>query len=352
MDALAANPGAKEMPIKPLGMCHSFYIRSFGSYNTKHLMFFDGCATHLGCTVILRGAPNKELKGVKRVMSFMIFALYNWKLEKSYMMDIFASVVSLKSTSALSLDCKSPVKENPECKEINGESIRDVAVMENPGSPVKTPLSEEKNERLPFPVHSTPSKMTETNLVSDKSDPLQSYLSSSPFDKSDDFKNEVLTTQNDVIPFSYALERNILTISPYIEFFLPYLESEKGEKSPLRRFFNKQLYFSDFFNPNKPKKTEYNDSPSKKEENPNVIFKPSHYFVTATLTKPASDPSVQAALADFRARGGTIQNVCRCSSKSNVEEVKLSVREEIKKLEGKTISDVVCFCYLFIYFFK
>ncbi|KAB7498623.1 hypothetical protein Anas_05636, partial [Armadillidium nasatum] len=93
------------------------------------------------------------------------------------------------------------------------------------------------------------------------------------------------------------------------------------------------MYFSNSLIPNKPKKTEYNDSPSKREDNPNVIFKPSHYFVTATLTKPASDASVQAALADFRARGGTIQNVCRCSSKTNDDEVKLSVREEIKKLE-------------------
>lgn len=333
MDALAANPGAKELPIKPLGMCHSFYIRSFGSYNTKHLMFFDGCATHLGCTVILRGAPNRELKGVKRVMSFMIFALYNWKLEKAYMMDIFASVTSLKTITALSFECKSPVKEKIECKENTEEANRDTGVIDNSESP----LSGGKSEKLSFPLHSTPNKITEANLVSDKSDPLQSYLSSSPLDKPEDSKNEVLMTQNDVIPFSYALERNILTISPYIEFVLPYLESDKGKKSPLRRFFNNQMYFSDSLIPNKPKKTEYNDSPSKKEDNPNVIFKPSHYFVTATLTKPASDASVQAALADFRARGGTIQNVCRCSSKTNNDEVKLSVREEIKKLEGKPL---------------
>ena len=54
-------------------------------------MFFEGCsAQHLGCTVLLRGATKVELSKLKRVVSRAVFARYNWRLEKSFLMDEFA----------------------------------------------------------------------------------------------------------------------------------------------------------------------------------------------------------------------------------------------------------------------
>jgi hypothetical protein len=54
-------------------------------------MFFEGCsAQHLGCTVLLRGGTTVELSKLKRVVSRAVFARYNWRLEKSFLMDEFA----------------------------------------------------------------------------------------------------------------------------------------------------------------------------------------------------------------------------------------------------------------------
>jgi 1-phosphatidylinositol-3-phosphate 5-kinase len=54
-------------------------------------MFFEGCsAQHLGCTVLLRGATRFELSKLKRVVSRAVFTRYNWRLEKSFLMDEFA----------------------------------------------------------------------------------------------------------------------------------------------------------------------------------------------------------------------------------------------------------------------
>ena len=36
----------------------------FVTGDTKTLLYFDGCATHLGCTVTLRGSHSNELKRV------------------------------------------------------------------------------------------------------------------------------------------------------------------------------------------------------------------------------------------------------------------------------------------------
>jgi 1-phosphatidylinositol-3-phosphate 5-kinase len=53
----------------------------------KHLMFFDGCPKALGATVILRGAPESELKKAKDVLEFAIFAAYHEHLEVAFLMD-------------------------------------------------------------------------------------------------------------------------------------------------------------------------------------------------------------------------------------------------------------------------
>lgn len=55
-------------------------------------MFLEGCSSpQLGCTVLLRGAPTSELAKLKRVASWLIFAVYNWRLERSFLMDEFAN---------------------------------------------------------------------------------------------------------------------------------------------------------------------------------------------------------------------------------------------------------------------
>ena len=44
---------------------------------TKSLMYFDGCATNLGCTVTLRGGPQAELKAVCTLDLFTILLIVN-----------------------------------------------------------------------------------------------------------------------------------------------------------------------------------------------------------------------------------------------------------------------------------
>ncbi|RZF32712.1 hypothetical protein LSTR_LSTR017306 [Laodelphax striatellus] len=55
-------------------------------------MFMEGCPVpHHGCTVLLRGGTLQEMAKLKRVVNRMIFSLYNWRLEVSFLMDEFAN---------------------------------------------------------------------------------------------------------------------------------------------------------------------------------------------------------------------------------------------------------------------
>ncbi|XP_071943027.1 1-phosphatidylinositol 3-phosphate 5-kinase-like isoform X2 [Antedon mediterranea] len=75
-----------------IGSCHSFSIQQFQlpQNYTKTLMFFEGCPSKLGCSIILRGADQFELTKVKKVLQLMLFAAYHSRLEMSFLMDEFA----------------------------------------------------------------------------------------------------------------------------------------------------------------------------------------------------------------------------------------------------------------------
>ncbi|KAK3611164.1 hypothetical protein CHS0354_026571, partial [Potamilus streckersoni] len=83
IDSLVSGPA--------LGFCHTFCVKTFTllSGETKTMLLFDGCATNLGCAVTLRGGSFVELKRVKKVMNFMVYASYHSRLEMSFCMDEF-----------------------------------------------------------------------------------------------------------------------------------------------------------------------------------------------------------------------------------------------------------------------
>uniref|UniRef100_UPI0035901CC2 1-phosphatidylinositol 3-phosphate 5-kinase isoform X2 n=1 Tax=Myxine glutinosa TaxID=7769 RepID=UPI0035901CC2 len=86
-----------------LGSCHKFHLQHFSvpSGQTKTLMFFEGCAQHLGCTVLLRGAGAYEMARVKEILLFMIFVAYHSRLEISLLMDEFAWPPSLSRRNSV-----------------------------------------------------------------------------------------------------------------------------------------------------------------------------------------------------------------------------------------------------------
>lgn len=71
-----------------LGTCKQFYVEKFGN---KALMFFEGCPVpERGCSVLLRSNTINQLKILKSILKQLVLMIYNWKFEKSYLMDQFA----------------------------------------------------------------------------------------------------------------------------------------------------------------------------------------------------------------------------------------------------------------------
>ncbi|WCJ33529.1 1-phosphatidylinositol-3-phosphate 5-kinase FAB1B [Euphorbia peplus] len=106
------SPSIDNISTTRLGNCELFRVErvsedhettnQFNKKPTKTLMFFEGCPRRLGCTVLLRGTCREELKKVKHVVQYAVFAAYHLSLETSFLADEGASLpkMTLKPSTA------------------------------------------------------------------------------------------------------------------------------------------------------------------------------------------------------------------------------------------------------------
>lgn len=304
-----------------LGMCHSFYLRSFtipSSPIPKVLMFFDGCATHLGCTVILRGSSNNELRRVKRVMYFFIYALFNWQLEKSFLMDEFASVPgSERIVNSLSENVSTDAVHFREQTVLNHNEVSSPnleAENESTSIDFKAKQNDLFHKREDFDplIHNAFSLEMKKSPSDSVTFPLSSKLDVKT--RSDSGSTERDQNINNIaLVFKDILSKTVLSACPFMKYEPPYLLSQEGQCCPLRKFFPEQLYFSPFLSSKVTLEINRDvENPRKTCHRSTVRFKPMHSFVHQKITTGMNDLSLRSALADFRAKGCTIQRICHC----------------------------------------
>lgn len=258
-----------------LGTCDRFYIKSFedSQGSSKTLMFFEKFSNARIFNCLLRGGSNAELAKVKKVASQLIYARYNWRLEMSFLLEEFAQPISPKRIIFES-------KENSPSGEEKFEEKKDISIE-------KKVLVERKSEE----------KLV-TEKVSDNSDPLRApHLN--PKDES--IRLSVETPYDN--KFKTALISTILSVSPFVVFPLPYLETESGRKCKLRELFPNELFFSKLLNSTN-ERISMNEQHLICMEDSDLKLNPLHPFLTTEITTPMDNKELQTALAEFRAFGG------------------------------------------------
>ncbi|XP_077240890.1 1-phosphatidylinositol-3-phosphate 5-kinase FAB1B-like isoform X2 [Tasmannia lanceolata] len=106
-------PSIDHLSSQKLGHCEMFHVEKFleehgsagqgGKKLVKTLMFIEGCPKPLGCTVLLKGANGDELKKVKHVIQYGVFAAYHLALETSFLADEGASLPELPLKSPITV---------------------------------------------------------------------------------------------------------------------------------------------------------------------------------------------------------------------------------------------------------
>ncbi|KIW72523.1 hypothetical protein PV04_00708 [Phialophora macrospora] len=191
----------------PFGSCDSFEVRTFvAAGRKKTYVYLSGCPPQLGCTIALRGADEETLSKIKRVTEFMVYVVYNLKLETCLMRDEFALI--------------------PSAPTANGEEA--TASMAN----LVTKIDNYKNEAA-SQDNGAGAERTETRL-SDQGDVSNADVTT--LEKEGRFTQAARTDSTDSVhipddipvPTFYEdlvlkHETRILSASPFVRFMQPYL---------------------------------------------------------------------------------------------------------------------------------
>ncbi|XP_044763369.1 1-phosphatidylinositol 3-phosphate 5-kinase [Coccinella septempunctata] len=315
-----------------LGTCKRFYLKNYTiskDKTCKTLMFLEGLPmAHLGTTVLLRGASKHELLKIKKIFSFILFSTYNWRLEKSFLMDEFAQPPEFKCEffdETKEITSFQTTQQNNEKFSDDLKTWKEEEFLKNNQNNALC-----MEERIQYSSQtSNEDRNLTVQMVNDFSDPLHSsYNDSSAVEQHQAFEVSELPFSN---KFRKALDDTILCISPYVIFPIPYLETESGKKCLLRKFFPTEIYHSPQFDNNikvKQKEIETNDLDI--IERPDIG--PPHPFTTAKFITSVDSNEIQNLLAHFRACGGRFKkrnSILKPLRK--VEEV--SVKEESDKID-------------------
>ncbi|EXC06051.1 1-phosphatidylinositol-3-phosphate 5-kinase [Morus notabilis] len=110
------TPSIDNFSTARLGHCELFHLEKvyeehestnqFNKKPSKTLMFFEGCPRRLGCTVLLKGTNREELKKVKNVIQYAVFAAYHLSLETSFLADEGATLPKMVQGQSIAVQEK------------------------------------------------------------------------------------------------------------------------------------------------------------------------------------------------------------------------------------------------------
>ena len=93
--------------------CSSFDVKTYvHNGRKKTYMYISGCPKELGCTIVLRGGDEQILGKVKQITEFMVYVVYNLRLETYLMRDEFAKLPTASGNDANQVVCTEEKKNN------------------------------------------------------------------------------------------------------------------------------------------------------------------------------------------------------------------------------------------------
>ncbi|KAI0126337.1 1-phosphatidylinositol-3-phosphate 5-kinase FAB1 [Xylariales sp. AK1849] len=188
----------------------------------KTYLFLSGNQEQLGCTIALRGAPTSVLKKIKRITEFMVYVVYNLKLESCLMRDSYIQMPTseelpsqLTDESILSLNTLSSSVEDSRHRTASHMTFDDAhSTQDSVDTGIghdkltrrDTGLSQATSNKL-ISLHDTHARASTDSLVLDDA-PMPTYYS-------------------DMVA---KYQTKILSASPFVKFSQPYLLNRAREQ--------------------------------------------------------------------------------------------------------------------------
>jgi 1-phosphatidylinositol-3-phosphate 5-kinase len=252
-----------------IGRCAGFDVKTFVHRDIpnrkKTYIYLSGCPKDLGCTIALRGANMNVLTRMKQITEFMVYVVYNLKLETCLMRDEFVLIPSVAENSGVlsptlqraSYNARPSKGSNiapPEALSAANDKLQAVAdALTNVGD---TTASGEDTTKEPS--HSHPSSVEASNADLSQStqfDISESNLATPKYISAHQThthgSNEEQVPEDIPMPTFYSdmvakHQTKILSISPFVKFVQPYVLMRAREQER-RLAYLKKLRDKDTF---------------------------------------------------------------------------------------------------------
>ncbi|KAG9234929.1 putative 1-phosphatidylinositol-3-phosphate 5-kinase fab1, partial [Amylocarpus encephaloides] len=254
-----------------IGKCSGFDVKTFVHRDIpgkkKTYIYLSGCPKDLGCTIALRGANIGVLTRMKQIAEFMVYVVYNLKLETCLMRDEFVLIPSvadhsgsitptLQFTSRRTHSTSGSTGAKPDVLHAASDKLQDVADAGNGtqvGESHNSDATSKDQSRM-----SQPSSMEASNadisqsLPGEKSEqPLATPKFVSAHESHAHGSHEEQVPEDIPMPTFYSdmvakHQTKILSISPFVKFVQPYLLMRAREQER-RLAYLKKLRDKDTF---------------------------------------------------------------------------------------------------------
>ncbi|TGO66675.1 hypothetical protein BOTNAR_0056g00140 [Botryotinia narcissicola] len=225
----------------------------------KTYIYLSGCPKELGCTIALRGASMPILAKMKQITEFMVYVVYNLKLETCLMRDEFVLIPSVAETGNLS-----PARQNGQPSKSTGldampqqdtvVAASNVLQAATESNKIKGPSQDAlgNNEGMPTnKVLINPESTTEaqTATLTEQKPEVSRMVSaheSHAHSSHDDHLPEDVPMPTFYSDMVAKHQTKILSASPFVKFMQPYLLVRAREQER-RLVYLKRLRDQDMF---------------------------------------------------------------------------------------------------------
>ncbi|CAG8949455.1 hypothetical protein HYFRA_00014228 [Hymenoscyphus fraxineus] len=238
-----------------LGKCSGFDVKTFVHRDIpnrkKTYIYLSGCPKDLGCTIVLRGASIPVLTKMKQITEFMVYVVYNLKLETCLMRDEFVQIPSVAENSGnISPTLHHTSRGANTAGTFNGpqgdtvtaatDKLQAVADAGNDTLP--------ENDKSVDEVSKDPSRSSQPSSVETSNGDISQLSNSEKFDQNaprprlvsaheshvhGPHEDQIQEDMNNATFYSDIVDKHqtkILSISPFVKFVQPYLLMKSREQ--------------------------------------------------------------------------------------------------------------------------
>ncbi|RKF72826.1 putative 1-phosphatidylinositol-3-phosphate 5-kinase fab1 [Golovinomyces cichoracearum] len=225
---------------KSAGFDLKTYVHDDIPRKKKTYVYLSGCSRELGCTIVLRGGNMATLTKMKRITEFMVYVVYNLKLETCLMRDEFVLIPSIADNSG-----GVTISDHQQSLALGADYLQKFSASNEPISESNQGKSKYSN----VSVNTNVGSLQSTNQSNNTSTGI-SALNSKRESNSNNPDEEQLP-EDIPMPTFYSdmvakYQTKILSASPFVKFVQPYLLMRAREQER-RLIYFKRLKDQDIY---------------------------------------------------------------------------------------------------------